>query len=528
MDSEGNYNAMEAYNERYFIIKNDVNDNYKILETDNPVQAYEKRLAHQREYAIYDSSTGHWTMELPHWFTQSEYEWKNITVESFTYFKPDGTLDLGTTFHSNTLSDGQFAQYDHMICLANDGIERTFFLDAKDTSIEFWFKDYLTEQNLPENETLTVQKKDSNGNLLYWEELEAPSLVYNPKITTETENQFPAVRPFTRGRIYEHTFTEDTVKKYFYYLWYENDDEITLIEQQDEINDNPIKQKRIYIGEERGLPQQYYKDLKTYKYVKTTKQTELPVFVPAKIPETGQRIYVYYVKYSFFENEENKLNQVDVLIDRNPIVEDIAKKYEQYEGGYEIKSWVAYVQETNENNEPLYWMSVYGDIDESSIDKRIPLVNNINQITGRNYYMNYYSNESIPQIYEDILDDDEQKGSSVMYFTNEYYYIPKNYDFEITPIESAYPVYEHAVDIYGNEYYIKHEATNEDEDPNDHPNFVATSEVTEYPLYTNVMNEYGNKLYYHFYKETTENTGDPVKIDEEYKSCFVIVCKLRF
>ena len=170
MDAEGTYNTLEAFTEKYFIIKNDVGNHFEILETDDDITRAKKTELKRQHYAIYDESTRHWTMQLPHWFTESEYEFKNITIESFTYFKPDGTLDLGTSFHCKNLTDGDFSQFDHMICLANDGVERTFYIDSKEQNLEFWFKDYLNEdENLTDKEEYHIHVKDEEGTLLYWE-----------------------------------------------------------------------------------------------------------------------------------------------------------------------------------------------------------------------------------------------------------------------------------------------------------------------------------------------------------------------
>ena len=146
--------------ERYFIIKNDVTNKYEILDTDTDEERRYKQLAHQREFAVFDPDSKTWTMQLPQWFSESEFEDKALIMESFFYYKPDGTMDLGTSLHSPTLSDGDFHQFDNMICMANDGIERTFYIDSRTRELHFWFRDYMSEENLSDHEVFEDYKNN--------------------------------------------------------------------------------------------------------------------------------------------------------------------------------------------------------------------------------------------------------------------------------------------------------------------------------------------------------------------------------
>ena len=58
---------------------------------------------------------------------------------------------------------------------------------------------------------------------------------------------------------------------------------------------------------------------------------------------------------------------------------------------------------------------------------------------------------------------------------------------------------------------------------------TITEGMTQYNLYTQAKNKNGEKLYYHLKKETNDDSsGKSVYVDEEYKTCFIVVCKLRY
>lgn len=152
----------------YFIIRNDVNDEFKILHNDSDEVKLQKQTMKKRSFAIYNEQTKSWTMQLPHWFTNSLNEDKSILIESFVYFKPDGTSDIGTTIHSPTLIDGEFSQFDYMIGLSVTGINRQFPIKSKPLEIEFYFKDYLSNERLENTELFEQQETDEDGNNLYY------------------------------------------------------------------------------------------------------------------------------------------------------------------------------------------------------------------------------------------------------------------------------------------------------------------------------------------------------------------------
>ena len=156
--------------EHYFIIRNDVTNYYNISEHDSEIARQYKETMRARNFAIYNSSTRHWTINLPSFFWNSSNPNKCIVVESFQYYKPDGSCDIGTTFHSNTLIDTDFSQFDNMIGLSTLGINRTFPISNKPQQIEFYFKDYLSNECLEETELMSEQKINEEGKLLYYDD----------------------------------------------------------------------------------------------------------------------------------------------------------------------------------------------------------------------------------------------------------------------------------------------------------------------------------------------------------------------
>ena len=153
--------------ETTFIIRNDISDMYKIYEYDSAYTVKLKRELKRRDFAIFDSETKHWTMQLPHFFYESPNEYKTLTIESFTYFKPDGSADIGTTLHSPTLVDGSYSQFDNMIGLSTAGIYKTFHISNNPDHIEFYFKDYMSNTCLNDSETIIEQKMNESGEYLY-------------------------------------------------------------------------------------------------------------------------------------------------------------------------------------------------------------------------------------------------------------------------------------------------------------------------------------------------------------------------
>ena len=157
--------------ERYFIIRNDATNYYNISDNDTSAVRSLKEQLQARNFAIYNPVNRHWTMQLPNFFWNSPDPYKSIVIENFQYYKPDGTCDIGTTFHSPTLIDGDFAQFDNMIGIASLSINRVFPISGKQPYLEFYFKDYMSDECLEDGEIVQEQKRNENGELLYYNRL---------------------------------------------------------------------------------------------------------------------------------------------------------------------------------------------------------------------------------------------------------------------------------------------------------------------------------------------------------------------
>lgn len=154
--------------ETLFIIRNDIGGKYQINKDDSESEINYKKSQEKRFYATFNKDKNMWQMELPYWFVDSTNPNKCIQIESVSYFKPDGTADIGTTFHSPTLFDGKFNQFDYMVGLCSVGIYKMFQISSRCSTLEFFFRDYMNDENLDELEPITEQKKDEDGNLLYY------------------------------------------------------------------------------------------------------------------------------------------------------------------------------------------------------------------------------------------------------------------------------------------------------------------------------------------------------------------------
>ena len=92
----------------------------------------------------YNESDQTWTIDLPQFFTDNEADYRQIKIEQFIYFRPDGTSDLGTTFHSEDLFDGNYNQpeLDYFIGVSGNSINGLYTLQTRRRTLTFWFKDY--------------------------------------------------------------------------------------------------------------------------------------------------------------------------------------------------------------------------------------------------------------------------------------------------------------------------------------------------------------------------------------------------
>lgn len=90
----------------------------------------------------FNSTTKTWSIELPTFFTENLYQDRIIKIETFIYFKPNGSSDLGTSFHCPDLFDGDYDQMNFLIGLSGTSIEGEYILNTRKRNLEFWFCDY--------------------------------------------------------------------------------------------------------------------------------------------------------------------------------------------------------------------------------------------------------------------------------------------------------------------------------------------------------------------------------------------------
>ena len=214
--------------ESLFIIRNDIGEKYKINENDSESVRNFKKTQQQRLYAIYDKDKKMWSMKLPYWFVDSTNPNKCIQIESVSYYKPDGTADIGTTFHSPTLFDGTYNQFDYMVGLCSVGIYRTFRIGARCQTIDFFFRDYMDDENLGDTEVITEQKTDENGELLYYN-YEKTEDKY---VTNETNEDCSTNEPYV-----EQLQTKNGEDLYWYFCEFGNDNPMYVMEKSNKSKD---------------------------------------------------------------------------------------------------------------------------------------------------------------------------------------------------------------------------------------------------------------------------------------------------
>ena len=93
----------------------------------------------------YDSNTGMWSIDLPHFFTTSKNYEKYIRLLGFQYFDSDGLLDPRKTLHSSTLCNGNYSQLNYFITMAmytNTGWSKEFKITGKPQKLYFQFREY--------------------------------------------------------------------------------------------------------------------------------------------------------------------------------------------------------------------------------------------------------------------------------------------------------------------------------------------------------------------------------------------------
>ena len=112
----------------------------------------------------FDEVTRTWSCELPNFFINNRADYRQIVIQSFIYFRPNGTSDIGTTFHSSDLYDQEYSQseLDYFVGLSGTSIAGTYTLNTRRRKFTFWFKDY---QKMDERYGKTEEYTDDRSNL---------------------------------------------------------------------------------------------------------------------------------------------------------------------------------------------------------------------------------------------------------------------------------------------------------------------------------------------------------------------------
>ena len=108
----------------------------------------------------YDPVSQTWSCDLPLFFTENPAEFRQIQINTFIYFTPNGVSDVATTFHSADLFDCEYSQseLDYFIGMSGTTIGGTYSMNSRKRTLTFWFKDYL---NLDQRYGETEQYIDS-------------------------------------------------------------------------------------------------------------------------------------------------------------------------------------------------------------------------------------------------------------------------------------------------------------------------------------------------------------------------------
>lgn len=85
-----------------------------------------------------------WSIDLPEFFYNNAVDYRQISISTFIYFRPNGTSDVGTTFHSADLYDLEYNQpeLDYFCGMSGTTISGVYTLNSRKRALTFWFKDY--------------------------------------------------------------------------------------------------------------------------------------------------------------------------------------------------------------------------------------------------------------------------------------------------------------------------------------------------------------------------------------------------
>ena len=92
----------------------------------------------------FNESDRTWSIDLPEFFYNNSAEFRQINISTFIYFRPNGTADVGTTFHSADLFDLEYSQpeLDYFCGMSGTTISGVYTLNSRKRTLTFWFKDY--------------------------------------------------------------------------------------------------------------------------------------------------------------------------------------------------------------------------------------------------------------------------------------------------------------------------------------------------------------------------------------------------
>lgn len=299
---------------RYFFITNDPHESDWIIDNDDTEELKNAkniiRQIRQREYAQFDETRNVWSIPLPDFFRNSTSDYKSLYIESFQYFNPKGQSEIGTTFHSPSLLDGNWSQFDGVIGLATLGINREFPMKTKIDKIEFFFRDYLDlTKNLPKEEGVEVQKTDEFGDLIYLKE------VADEENETTDETAFPIMieGSVQKEGIGQQCKFDNGSEKYLplYYTSKHQQDTTTDVESDTNVLMWPVMSETsgpLYWVD--NPEEEYIKD-GTVPNIETNVRTPWPVMVETEVQKTNEKSEPLY--YGVKQEETTDVTDVPCM-----------------------------------------------------------------------------------------------------------------------------------------------------------------------------------------------------------------------
>lgn len=93
----------------------------------------------------YDEKNKTWSIDLPQFFVENEADYRQIKINQFIYYTPNGSSDIGTCLHSEDLFDGEFNQpeLEYFVGVSGNSINGLYTLQTRRRTLKFWFSDYI-------------------------------------------------------------------------------------------------------------------------------------------------------------------------------------------------------------------------------------------------------------------------------------------------------------------------------------------------------------------------------------------------